>query len=190
MSDGPHKSLNLRPGWKKVAETADNAACSSDEIAEWIPAALKKDWRQEVPTSLVRQIRDTFVEHQASLFSDNLPDILEALRSKAAGAPLAGLFLDHAIETATSNHLGQAGFVQAIKAALIDRTINSVRQIDEHYYRKGSIDRSNDVRTRIESAVDQRRIANLAHELSGKKGIPPTEPPRKQVDLDQGVELS
>lgn len=189
MSDGPHRSLNMRRGWKKVAESADNDACSPSEIADWIPAALKEDWREEVRSSLLRHLREALVERQASLFSNNVSDAIEGLRNEAAGVPLAGSLLDHAIKTAASDNLGHSGFVRAIKETLLDRTVNCVRQIEEHYFRETSPDRTRDVRTRVENAVDHGQIEQLARELAGAEGAPPIEAPTKKSDIDAGVEL-
>ena len=34
MSDGPHKSLNMRSGWKKLAERADQPAFEPEHVAD------------------------------------------------------------------------------------------------------------------------------------------------------------
>jgi hypothetical protein len=34
MSDGPHKSLGMRPGWKRFAKRSDKAAYERDQVAE------------------------------------------------------------------------------------------------------------------------------------------------------------
>jgi hypothetical protein len=47
MSDGPHKSLGMRPGWKKFAKRADKAAYEPDQVKEALPDALGDDWRAE-----------------------------------------------------------------------------------------------------------------------------------------------
>lgn len=189
MSDGPHKSLNMRRGWKKVAESADNDACSPSEIAEWVPAALKEDWGEEVPSDLLRRLRQVFVEHQASLFFDNVPEAIEGLRNEAAGAPFAGALLDHAIETADSDHLGYSGFVQAVNDALLNRALNCVRQIEEHYFRETDPKRAKDIRTRVEGAVGRVEIEQLARDLAEADGAPPIDAPKKKSDIDEGVQL-
>lgn len=42
MSDGPHRSLPMRPGWKKVAEYAANKT-SRDQVRDAVEAAVEKD---------------------------------------------------------------------------------------------------------------------------------------------------
>lgn len=43
MSDVPHRSLPMRPGWKKVAEYADNKNCACDQVRDAVEAAVEKD---------------------------------------------------------------------------------------------------------------------------------------------------
>ena len=57
MSDGPHKSLGMRPGWKKFAKRADKAAYEPDQVEEALPDALGDDWRAERCGELVDEIR-------------------------------------------------------------------------------------------------------------------------------------
>ncbi len=40
MSDGPHRSLNMRRGWKRFAKRADKEAYAPEEVCDAIPAAL------------------------------------------------------------------------------------------------------------------------------------------------------
>ena len=47
MSDGPHKSLPMRVGWKKFAKCADKAAFEPDQLADLAIPALEGDWRPE-----------------------------------------------------------------------------------------------------------------------------------------------
>jgi hypothetical protein len=48
MSDGPHRSLPMRRGWKRVAERGDKRAYASEEVSEAIIVALEQDCRQEM----------------------------------------------------------------------------------------------------------------------------------------------
>lgn len=43
MSDGPWKSLRMRPHWKRVAKQAENGAFSPEEVSETLEAALLKE---------------------------------------------------------------------------------------------------------------------------------------------------
>ena len=47
MSDGPHRSLKMPRGWKKLAEHADKKAYAPEEVRDALPDALEQDWRAE-----------------------------------------------------------------------------------------------------------------------------------------------
>ena len=53
MSDGPHRSLPMRPRWKKVAEYAGNEAFPLEDICDAIVVAVEWDWRKDVSPGLV-----------------------------------------------------------------------------------------------------------------------------------------
>lgn len=54
MSDGPHRSLPMRKHWKDLAERADKAAYSATDVAEALPVALQKEFR-EAPFELLKE---------------------------------------------------------------------------------------------------------------------------------------
>ena len=43
MSDGPHKSLPLRPHWRTFAQRAAKAAYALDEVRDTLAYAIKRD---------------------------------------------------------------------------------------------------------------------------------------------------
>nr|HEV8011425.1 hypothetical protein [Bradyrhizobium sp.] len=45
MSDGPHKSLPMRDGWRKLAKRAANTNFEPTEISEAIPGAI--NWTEQ-----------------------------------------------------------------------------------------------------------------------------------------------
>ena len=100
MSDGPHRSLNMPRGWKRLAERADNRAYAPEEVRDALPEALEHDWHAEVPDSVCRLVRDILGDSQSSLFGDQRAERLEALRGETAGYALGNTFLDYAIHVA------------------------------------------------------------------------------------------
>ena len=48
MSNGPHRSLNMRRGWRQFAERAGNAAFTDGEHSDALAVALECDWSEEV----------------------------------------------------------------------------------------------------------------------------------------------
>ena len=68
MSDGPHRSLEMRRSWKKLAERADNNVSTQEDVREALEMALERDWRLEVPVILYRRVESILHDTQISLF--------------------------------------------------------------------------------------------------------------------------
>lgn len=83
MSDGPHRSLPMKPGWKRVAERCDKGAFSAEEIGRAIVPALQRDCQEEMTPEFLARIRDMFQAPEQYLFDDAVRCRLEALRGKA-----------------------------------------------------------------------------------------------------------
>ena len=88
MSDGPHRSLPMRKGWKRVAQSADNPAFGTDEIRDAILPALEEDCRGEISPEFLSGLRSVCADQEASLFKNDAGPSREGLRN-AAGAGLA-----------------------------------------------------------------------------------------------------
>ena len=56
MSDGPYKSLPMKPRWRHAAKCAYKEAFSQDEIVESVTRASHADWRAEVRQALVTSV--------------------------------------------------------------------------------------------------------------------------------------
>ena len=188
MSDGPHKSLNMPSGWRKLAERADNQAYAPEEVSDALPDALKQDWRAEVPDSVTNQVRD-ILDSQSSLFGDERAERLEALRGGIAGYNLANTFLDYAIQETVRGHSGPEALQEAASNTLSDRAARGTRQVEEHYYRKSSQGRAAYVRERIETGVTQSDIASIAGRFVGTGTSKGPRRPAKQTGLDDGVKI-
>ena len=190
MSDGPHKSLDMPPGWKKLAERADNKAYAPNEVCDALPKALRQDWNAEVPEALVRQVSEIFNYKQDSLFRDTCEIRLEALRNETAGYNLASAFLDYAIEAAAHGHVGADALKEAAANTLTDRAARGARQVEEHYRRKSTHRRATSVRERIESGIYQSDKSAIAELVLGKgNSNNATGRLTKQIGLDDGVTL-
>ena len=86
MSDGPHRSLPMRPGWKKVAEYADNEASARDEVRDAVESAVEKDWRKDISRTLISSIHD--VLGGTTLFSEDTLHSIEDLRQTVSGCAM------------------------------------------------------------------------------------------------------
>src|SRR5215472_10713054 len=106
MSDGPHRSLPMRLGWRRVAESADNEAFGYDEIRDAIPPALEQDCRGEMSPEFISSFKRVCEEQASALFKDGLGAALEGLR-KDAKPGLERTALDYAAKAACNG--GNAG---------------------------------------------------------------------------------
>jgi hypothetical protein len=70
MSDGPHRSLPMRAGWKRTAEQADKPAYSAAEVSDAMCRAVEDDWRAEISDSCVRRLGQILGDQQLSLLDD------------------------------------------------------------------------------------------------------------------------
>lgn len=183
MSDGPHRSLPMRPGWKRVAECGDNRAFEPEEVGRAIIPALEQDCRGEMTPQFI----DTFCGLYQSLFKDDLASELEALRP-AAGCGIGHVVLDNAIQLAAAGETGADVPVKAVTDALTDRAARGARQVEEHYCRESTAPRAHAVRARIEQAIGDSAaaIAGVARKIL-KVDSGPSVRPVKQQGLDDGV---
>jgi hypothetical protein len=183
MSDGPHRSLPMRPGWKRVAECGDNHAFAPEEVSNAIIPALEQDCRAEMTPEFL----DAFCDLYGSLFKDQLGPELEALRG-AAGCGIGRIVLDHAIQMSANGETGPEAPVQALANALTDRAARGARQVEEHYCRESNEVRAQNVRARIEQGVGGADVDGLARRVL-KRDSGSSAPPVKQQGLDDGVRL-
>lgn len=189
MSDGPHRSLQMRRGWKQVAERGDNYAFEPDEISEAIIPALEQDYRSETPKPLLDAVWSILCDQQSSLFNTDTETAarLEALRTEA-GTGIGRVVVEQAILVAEKGDRGRDAVVQALNNALTDRAARGARQVEEHYLRSSSSLRATQVRSRIEEGIAGAGINALARQiLTLDQGSSPR--PKKHEGLDDGVKL-
>jgi hypothetical protein len=92
MSDGPHRSLPMRPHWRHLAQRAAQGAFPPDQVCEALPYALKRDIL-EAPIKGVRDIMSG-----DSLLPELRVEQLEALRESCRGSAPANLLIDCAVD--------------------------------------------------------------------------------------------
>ena len=191
MSDGPHKSLPMTRGWRKVAERADKRAYSLDEIAEAMGPALEGDFRNDVPSLLISALQRVFADNrQLALFeAESTIDRIETLRPQVAGRPLGSTLLDCAADVAAHGLKGEAAVDAAVRHALEEHAQRGARQVEEHYLRESSMGRAVDVRDRITAAIQPVPLASLAARLRGVEGPAALAGIPKHTGLDDGVPL-
>lgn len=187
MSDGPHRTLRMRLGWKTFAKLADNGAYASEEVASAANTALAQDWYGEVPVQITSAICQIFTDNQECLFDDQRSNQISALSVRASGHELGQLFVDCAIQVAVSGGFGPEAAVQAAENALSIWGSRHARQVEEHYCREAGARRAFNVRARVESALGSVSHAGLARRLLNMDATPiPRNMPRL-TGLDEGV---
>lgn len=173
MSDGPHRSLPLRPHWRTLARRAAKAAHSPAEVGEALPVALKR----EILGAPIKAIRA--IMGADTLFPSLRVEQLEALRRKHPGSAPANLAIDCAVAAVASGVTGAAGTHMALSAAFADTMHSALRSIEEHYQREASPRSSSYVRQRLDAARHDVDCGALAREvLTGE-----TPPRRNTVNL-------
>jgi len=189
MSDGPHRSLPMRNGWRKLAERAANTNFEPTEISEAIPIAIKDDWNAEGCDQTVRELRKILEDdRQGSLFGQEQEDRIDALKDvSAAGFPLRRMLIE-SITRAAEDGQDAANAVQAgVERALAERIVRGALQVEEHYLRSGD-EAARTVRGRIGQGVENVSLKSLADQLTnaGSSSLPP---PSKRDGLDDGPPL-
>jgi hypothetical protein len=191
MSDGPHKTLNMTAGWKKLAERADQTAFEVEQVAEKVLPALEEGWRENGCDDLIRNIRTLMGEvRQTSFLANKKAAELEAARRDlSAGRGLRQLIVDHVIQALAKGQQGADALGQGIANALRERAARGALQVEEHYIRKSNEKRAANVRTRINDAVSRAPIDAFARHAAGLEAGAPTRQSQKQQELDDGVRL-
>ena len=188
MSDGPHRSLNMRRDWRRLAERADAASFEPEEVLDTLPAALEHDWRAEVPERLCHRIRGILDDPQGSFFEDQVTR-LDSLKAETAGLPLSDILLDCTMMAVINGYSGDPALREAARLALHCRAASGARQVEEHYFRKSTTHRAAHVRARIENAISRSDFVAIAGRAMGSDSGPP-QVLVKKTGLDDGVRLS
>lgn len=191
MSDGPHRSLDMRKAWKTLAQLADTPAFQLPEVTTALTTALSEDWGEEVDPALLASLRRTLAEcGQASLFEgDTIRDKLQSIRREAAGRPLALTLTECAERVVTNGLVGDAALEEAARKALSLHITRGIRQVEEHYLRKVEAPRATEVRQRAEGAAQQCSLDVIARRLTN---LEPGQLPHrsdKKDGVDDGVPL-
>lgn len=190
MSDGPYKSLPMRPAWKKVAEWVENENFDVHQVADRLSQAVSADFRRDVPSDAVTLIWSAFDSGEGQLFPDQQSLDLSNARRLLEGSPLGSLFLDCASQALGEGKTGLEGLTNAASAAVEDWEQRAARQIEEHYFRHpDSSDQLNvAVRDRLQDAIDHVSAENIARQILGVHSGRASEPVRYK-GLDDGVPL-
>jgi len=190
MSDGPYRSLNMRPGWKALAKRGQMAAFDADDVADAVCPALEGDWSAEISREFMVELRAFCDLRQGSLFDETGEALNRLRRLGFAHGTLGMAAADFAVQARQEGLHGAAALRSAIERTLFDRATCNVRGVEEHYHRESTAYRAQFVRSRLESGVQNAaaRIAAMAERLAGGQPLGRSAP-AKQTGLDDGASL-
>jgi hypothetical protein len=186
MSDGPHRSLPMPLGWKKVAEYAGNETFASNDVRDALVTAIEQDWRKNISPGLIGSIQD--VIGGATLFSEDRIQTLEDLRQSVAGCAMGHVLLDHMVYAVSEGKSGDTAFQEAVTRTATDWSARCARQVEEHYLRKSSTENATNVRSRIDEAMQKAPFTALPSHLLNIESRPSLRLV-KHDGLDDGVPL-
>ena len=189
MSDGPYKSLPMKPRWRRVAKCAYQEAYSQDELVESVTRASHADWRAEVRSSMLASVNAIVLSvGQQALFSDQKLSDLQVLQRSCA-SPMEASFVRNIVDAVQGGRLGTDAVQFATEESLSDRLLCNYRQVEEHVRRDDNIANANFIRARFEAAHDQVDLARLAGAVL-RTGAPLARRVRAaSTGLDAGVPL-
>ena len=183
MSDGPWKSLPMRPHWKQVAKQAENGAFSPEELSGAVEVALLKH-AEELPLEQVW--RALVPSDQGVLFRSDLDEEFEALRRDHPGSKLVQTLFTCLRDQGASGSSGREMVESAVADTLDECACDHARAIQEHYYRKCRsptvpVDRRLAAAHRL---CDFQGLASRMVAPSGSSAPPPG--PAKRSGIDEG----
>lgn len=187
MSDGPHKSLNMRRHWKALARRAALAVHGPAEVCEALTPALLSDAR-EIPLDKAKEILS--VTNQSDLFNEDVSGRLERLRHECPGSSTGNAFIDSAQEALQNGLRGESAIVRALVGAMDETCRAAFQSIEEHWRREGSVEGTAYVRDRLNNAWNAFDAKAIASEiLSGATKAQANYAIKKRDGVDEGIKL-
>lgn len=187
MSDGPHRSLPMKPKWRSIAERAYNRNFATDDITTAMGPALVSDCRDETTPAFFDGLRGICEEQESLLIKDNVRQRFEALRPEA-GTGIGGRILDNVIRLSEQGEVSVKTAIHAIERACVERIAKSSRQMEEHAQRETSISRASHMRPRLEEAAAKAPVTGVARQLL-KIDKAPSRSSTKRKGLEEGPSL-
>jgi hypothetical protein len=185
MSDGPHRSLPMRPWWKQVALRADKSAFDVPECAEALSVALEREFAEELRPSFIQGLQNAHEE--PGLFS---PAESIHLHKLEAATPLERRVLDNIAVLSSAELLEVDGLLTAVTNAMRNEVPRFNKQIEEHYRRASGAGHARRERGRLDEAAAKADLGGLARKLLRPDSARTAPMLKKKSGLDDGVSLS
>jgi hypothetical protein len=184
MSDGPHRSLNMRPWWKEAARRADRSAFDVTECAEAIRVAMSRECKDELRPSFMKALRDA--QEEPGLFS---PAESSHLLRLVPATPLERCVLDNITALSSEDKADANALLNGFANALTDHLARNNRSTEEHYRRLSGAGHANRERQRLDEASALADMAALAQQLLRPNGVRTHPALTKKTGIEDGVKL-
>lgn len=184
MSDGPHRSLNMRPWWKEAARRADKSAFDVTECAEAIKVAMARECKEELRPSFIQGLRDA--QEEPGLFS---PAESSHVLKLVPQTPLERCVLDNIAALSPAEVSDADALLNSFANALTDHLARNNRSTEEHYRRVSGAGHANRERQRLDEASALADMAGFAQRLLQPNGVRTVTVLEKKTAIDDGVKL-
>jgi len=186
MSDGPHRSLKLRPHWRKFAEKAASQAYSNEEVEEELKRAIDKDWKDAGLDAL----EDIFkIKDQGSLFEDDRTDKAQDLLDSAEGSAITLIAGECAIEAIIDGKHGNDAYNSVVENVGNDFFLKQARSIHEHWQRKAKASEASSMGERLQKLRSEFRYVRTPRANSPSSGPSIQLRVSRRTGIDEGPSL-
>lgn len=190
MSDGPHRSLPLKPRWKKVAKWAAKDAWTIEEVRDASSNALMQDVA-ELPLEAIKVIVGAGAE--SSLFSldpDQVYHELDKLHARFYGSAIGRNLIEGIVHYQRIGLRGESAFLRGLEHAM-DRTFRDhSRSIEEHYFRDQGKSSAIHMRSRLADVHDSIDFKELANRDAEKTAVRRAPSLNRMTGIDDGPAIS
>lgn len=135
MSDGPHRSLNHPPPWRKLAQAAEQLTSTVEEVGQRREEALQSELKKATVKEAIREIRKAADARHGDLFTTD-GDIISDVRCRHGDTELVALWADHLERFTDGGRTLAESMEPALVAALKHLDANHGRSAEEHCVRE------------------------------------------------------
>lgn len=185
MPDGPHRSLPMSRAWKSLLRWAESPANPPEDGPERLKRALAADWDDGCVGQLMPDLHKIEAA-SGSIGPGAAVRLVEDLRRRAAGSPLAFLLLDYFARSLSGNCSHGRTLTTSVAVALKDRCVRALRQMEEHVLRECGDTRIAEISGRLGGLSDECDLSQIAKDLCDGRNGNHRRPLPKKTGLHDG----
>lgn len=189
MPDGPHRSLPMKPAWKRLLREVESPVNPTEDSCRRLECALESDWHDEGLGQRIAELRSIEAVAKGILGPEEAVRLIEDVRTRAAGSPLVLALVDCFVQSISSNGIGGSPLIGAAEAVLTVRFARCLRQMEEHVRRECTQTRASAIIGRLHQLADEFDSSKIARDLctGRERGHRRTLP--KKVGIHDGPSL-